>query len=210
MSLGVDSSSDVFACIETTDEGRTLVVTGPWSDDAGNLLSSGEVDGLRLNYALGFEGFDIEFLDAWPIRRLDLLDRGIRDLTPISRLADTLESLSVQAAPDVSIDLADLPHVTQVQADWSVIRDTISSLPALEEIITWRFDRVDLHDLRELVHLQTLVIKDAPFLRTLDGVGTNPAVERFEVVGARRLEDIDDVEPWATHSRSSSWSPVAQ
>jgi len=155
----------VFARIETTEEGRTLVVTGPWSADAGNLLSSGDVDCLRLNYALGFEGFDIEFLDAWPIRRLNLLDRGIRDLTPISRLAGTLESLSVQAAPDATTDLTDLPHLTRVHADWSVIRDTISSLAALEQVITWRFDRLDLHDFRDLVHLRELVIKDAPFLR---------------------------------------------
>jgi hypothetical protein len=52
----------------------------------------------------------------------------------------------------------------------------------------------DLHGFRDLVGLRDLVIKDAPFLRTLDGIRTDAAIESLEIVGARRLEDIEDVE----------------
>jgi hypothetical protein len=40
--------------LEQGPEGTTLVVTGDWSDEQASILSSGEVDGLVLNYARGF------------------------------------------------------------------------------------------------------------------------------------------------------------
>jgi hypothetical protein len=39
--------------IEDRPEGRTLVVTGDWSDRAAGVLVSGQADGLVLNYARG-------------------------------------------------------------------------------------------------------------------------------------------------------------
>ena len=132
-----------------TKDGRTLVIAGPWSDDAGEVVSSGAVDALHLNYALGFEGFDIDFLEAWPNRCLKLLDRGVQDLSRITRLASTLESLSLQAAPGATIDLTDLPHLRRVHGDWAVIDDSISNA-TLSEIITWRFTATGLRDFRDL------------------------------------------------------------
>jgi hypothetical protein len=75
--------------LEDTPKGRTLVVTGPWSDDAEGVLVRGEADGLVLNYARGFREGNLEFLDRWTaVRRLNVLDREITDVGPIGRLGD--------------------------------------------------------------------------------------------------------------------------
>ena len=85
-----------------------MVATGPWSPEAAACLTAGVVDGLTLNYARGFAESDLDFLDAWPVKRLDVLDRTLTDLTPIARLGASLESLSIQAASRAEIDLRPL------------------------------------------------------------------------------------------------------
>ena len=91
--------------VEESPDGRSLVATGGWTGQAEKVLRGGEVDGLVLNYALGFAEQSLEFLGQWDVRRLDLLDRSIIDLSPIERLAGSLENVSVQAAPGAKLDL---------------------------------------------------------------------------------------------------------
>lgn len=194
------ASGDYF--FEEEPEGRNLVVTGPWSDAAAQALARGEADGLVLNYARGFEGGDIEFLDqGLGVRRLDLLDRGIADLGPIRGLADSLEELSVQAADGAELDLAALPHLRAVAGEWALIRDTLGSVDELRSVITWRFGEVDLHAFRDHVGLERLTIKEAPYLETLSGIGDLPELALLEIVLARRLSDISDVAGFAESLR---------
>ena len=179
---------------EEEPAGRTLVVTGPWSSAAVQALVRGEADGLVLNYARGFSGSDLEFLEeGLGVRRLKLLDRGIADLGPIARLAGSLEELSVQAAQGAELELGALRHLRAVAGEWGLIRDTLGSAGSLEGVITWRFDEVDLHAFRDHVGLQRLTIKEAPYLESVAGVGDLPELVVLGIVLARKLDDISDV-----------------
>jgi hypothetical protein len=189
--------------LEQEPEGRSLVVTGRWSDAAAEALARGEADGLVLNYARGFVGSDLEFLEAGlGVRRLDLLDRGIADLGPIARLAESLEELSVQAAERAGLDLAELPHLRAVAGDWALVGPTLGSVDQLRSVITWRFDEVDLHAFRDHVSLEQLTIKGAPGLETLSGIGELPELAVLEIVLARKLSDIGDVSGLAESLRA--------
>ena len=116
-----------------------------------------------LNYARGFTDHNLEFLEAgWRLRRLGVLDRAIEDLTPIGRLAESLEDLSVQAAPPAELDLGLVPRLQGLGAERALIRSTLTELGELENVVTWRFDEVDLHAFRDHVGLQRLTVKDAP------------------------------------------------
>jgi len=184
--------SDAAYVLEDTPEGRSVVVTGPWSEDAGRALVRGEADGLVLNYARGFSG-SLDFLDdAWRLRRLSVLDRSTVDLDPIGRLA-TLEKLSVQAAPDAVLDLAPLLRLRSVSGAWALIGRTLSAVDELERVSTWMFGDVDLHAFRDDVALKTLTIKDAPYLESLAGLGNLPDLAILKIIGARRLHEIDDI-----------------
>lgn len=187
--------------LEDTPEGRTLVVIGPWSDDAKGVLVRGEADGLVLNYARGFCEGSLEFLGRWGVRRLNVLDRGITDLGPIGRLGDSLEALSVQAAPSAQLDLGAVPHVRSVAGEWALIGDTLGEVDALEDVITWRFDEADLHAFRDHVGLQRLTIKEAPHLESLSGITSLPELAVLKVFLARRLSDISDIAELAASLR---------
>lgn len=184
--------SDAAYILEDTPEGRSLVVTGPWSEGAGRALLRGEADGLVLNYARGFSG-SLDFLDdAWRLRRLSVLDRSIVDLAPIGRLT-TLERLSVQAAADAVLELGPLSRLRSVSGEWALIGRTLSAADELESVSTWMFGEVDLHAFRDHIALKALTIKDAPYLESLAGLGGLPDLAILKIIGARRLHEIDDV-----------------
>jgi len=188
--------------VEDSPEGRSLVVTGPWSDLTADALRRGDADGLVLNYARGFSEGGLGFLDDWGVRRLKVLDRGIVDLDAIGRLGSSLEHLSVQAAPSAELDLAQLPRLRSVSGEWKLIRGTLGAVDALQTVITWRFDEPDLRAFRDHVHLRHLTVKEAPHLETLAGVGDLTELEELSVFLARRLHDIADVAGVAAPLRS--------
>ncbi|MCW3013025.1 MAG: hypothetical protein JWO02_117 [Solirubrobacterales bacterium] len=179
--------------LEDSPDGRALVVTGPWSGEAAGVLVRGEADGLVLNYARGFCDGSLEFLEGWGVRRLNILDRGIVDLGPIGRLGDSLEALSVQAAPRAELNLGALSHLRSVAGEWALIRGTLGVVDALQSVITWRFDEVDLHAFRDHVDLERLTVKEAPHLQSLSGVADLPELAVLGVFLARKLRDISDV-----------------
>jgi hypothetical protein len=179
--------------IDEAPEGRVLVVTGPWSSEAAEVLARGDVDGLVLNYARGFVEPNLEFLDSWPIRRLNVLDRTLSDLEPLARLGDSLEGLSIQAAPNAGLDLAALPNLRAVGGEWALLRDTLGALSALVSVITWRFDEIDLHAFRDHVCLERLTLKDSPYVESLAGIGDLSELAVLGIIGGPKLQDISEV-----------------
>lgn len=185
--------SDSAYVIENTPEGRSLVVTGPWSAMAARSLARGEADGLVLNYARGFCEGSLDLLDGeWPLRRLCVIDRSLVDLDPIRRV-QRLEALSVQAAAESELDLGSLPQLRSVSGEWSLIGHTLGAVGGLEHLVTWMFGEPDLHALRDHLALRNLSVKDAPYLESLAGLGNLPSLAALTIVGAPRLRDIHEL-----------------
>jgi internalin A len=180
--------------IEEDAQGNSLVITGAWSDAAAQALKRGLADRLVLNYARGFTGTNLDFLDrGLGLRRLDLLHRSIESLEPIARLGNSLEELSVQAANGAELDLQSLPRLRVLAGEWSLIAPTLNSIRQLSSLVTWRFGETDLHDFRDHVELERLTIKEAPHLRSLSGVSDLSELEMLEIVDAKNLSDVSDV-----------------
>jgi hypothetical protein len=187
--------SDPHYVIEEVNGIRTVVVTGPWSLDAEQVLLRGKAEALVLNYARGFEGDlergELEFLtEHLGIRRLALLDRGIPDVSPIYRLRHTLDDLSIQAAPNATLDLEQLPGLQKIAGEWALIGPTLGALRHLREVSTWSYGESDLSAFEPHTNLVRVTVKDAPRLESLHGLASHDALRRLEIRGARRLGDI--------------------
>jgi hypothetical protein len=179
--------------IEDEAGSRTLVVSGSRTREAEQILVERSVDGLDLNYAHGFCEPSLDFLDAWPIRRLHVLDRSLVDLEPIARLSETLEELWVQAAPGVSLDLGELPRLRSLAGEWELIRWQLRFLDSLERLVTWRFDESSLLALNEHLRLKRLTIKEARRLESLLGAEQMDDLRTLEVLLAPALSDIEAI-----------------
>ena len=175
--------------IERSHEGATLVATGRWTTEAANALRSGRADGLDLNYAKGFKDTDLAFIEDWPLKRLSLLARTVKDLAPLGRVASTLESLSVESGP-AAIDLGSFPNVTDLSASWEQIRGSVADAPHLESLYAGSYTAEDLLPLQHNSRLQRIRMKDRPQLRSLRGVERLPALDHLGIYLATSLEDF--------------------
>jgi hypothetical protein len=177
--------------IEEAAEGQNLVVTGDWSPAATKILLSGAVDGLTLNYARGYRERSLDFLQQeWPVRRLAILARTIKDLTPVYSLASTLQSLSVETAPQAELDLRQLPGLIHLATGWEQVRKTIGTTHGLRRLFLMRYSEPNLRPLGHQETLEALVMKEGPQLKSLIGIDQLPALREIGLFGATRLQDI--------------------
>ena len=180
--------------LEPRVEGVDLVVTGAWSPAAQEALESGRADGLVLNYARGFREQPIDFIEGLPIRKLDLLARSVKDLSPVYSLAPTLEELRVQSDPRAVIELEGLPRVRKLAASWPQVRSSILFAPQIEDLAVPSYSEPTLEPLSCLTSLASLVMKERPKLRSLDGMEAFRWLTRLAVFSASSLVDISAVE----------------
>lgn len=175
--------------IERSPVGATLVATERWTAEAADALRSGRADGLDLNYAKGFKDTDLAFLEDWPLKRVSLLARTVKELGPLYRVASTLESLSVESGPAV-IDLGSFPHITDLAASWEQISDSVSKAHHLESLYAGSYTPEDLTPLQHNSRLKRIRMKDRPRLRSLRGVEQLPALDHLGIYLATSLHDF--------------------
>jgi internalin A len=177
--------------IEDMPEGRTLVVTGRWGKAAESALGRSDVDGVWLNYARGYAEPDLSFVDAWPIKRLLLIDYSLSDLSPLEQLGESLEQLSVDASPTASLDLSAFPRLRDLFGPWELVRETLDRPTHLEKLVTTDYGGADLKPLTMQPSLQRITLKVARELETLDGAAQLPTLTSLWIQGAHRLHSLD-------------------
>lgn len=176
------------------DRGRTdFDLHSAWSPRIHEAYLSSGADGLIANYARGFVGADIDFVRDLQLRRFDLLDRGITDLSPIHDLGATLEELRVQSNPDAHVDLTLLPRLRVLACAWDQVKDTIERTDHIEELFLSAYREADLRPTSHLTSLRTLRMKQRPGVRSLAGVEAMPWLTWLGIYGAP-LEDITALE----------------
>ena len=147
--------------MENYERAGEFVVTGAWTAQSARIFEEGRARRLVLNYALGFNEPNLDFLRGLPIRDLEILDRRVDTLEPIYSLAPTLESLNVTTHPDLAIRLNELPKLRDLGASWSQVRDSIGQVSGLHDLFLLAYTPDDLEPLSSHSGLQTLRIKIA-------------------------------------------------
>ncbi len=176
-----------------------LVVTGDWTDRAARVLRSGQADGLILNYARGYRERSLDFLQDWPLRRLEVLARTIKDIEPIYRMAATLEHLSLTTAPTTSVDCARLPTLVGLWVEaWQQIRESVCLAPGLRHLGVYGYGETDLLALADNAALQSITLKQAPRLERLLGIEGMVGLADVWVAGAHKLYDLASLASVAT------------
>ncbi len=176
--------------LEQTPHGVDMIVQGEWSADAKKSLLKGHADGLVLNYARGFRGRDLKFLDGLPIARLKVLARTLADLSPIYALADGLVSLRVQSDPRAIIELERLPQIQTLSATWGQVQGSLRFAQRLEQLFLLSYSETDLSPLTAIPTLVSVVMKDYPRVKSLDGIEELPLLEVLGIHLAKALSDI--------------------
>ena len=175
------------------DDRHEVVVTGPWTAEMADAVTSGVADRVVLNHALGFEEPDLRFLEGLAVRELVVLDRRIADLGPVATLAPTLELLHLTVDPGVRLDVAGLPRLRDLAAPWDQVEATIASGSGLRRVALDSYAPEDLTPLAELTNLSAISMKDRPRLRSLDGMSGLVLLTHLGVFGAPALSDVAEL-----------------
>lgn len=88
------------------------------------------------------------------------------------------------------IDLAPLPHLKDLAADWQQVADTISTATRLTSLNASRFSEPNLEPLSTLTGLENLALADRPRVRSLEGLAAFQELRRLVVAPARSLHDV--------------------
>jgi hypothetical protein len=179
--------------LEPVSGGNRLVVTGRWSDAAEAALKLPTTIELWLNYALGFEEPDLEFIEAWDVASVLVL-ADLTDLTPLSRLTGVRE-LVIEASSKARLALDAFPHLQALGIDWRLV-DLGRNVPhrQLTYLGVRHLPDVSLERLaRTFPALEHLKITEAPKLASLAGVAQLEMLRFLDLAWCPMLADIDDV-----------------
>lgn len=170
-----------------------VVLTGPWVDEAAEPFTSGRAQRLVINHALGAEATDLGFLTGLPVSELTVIDRRVSDLKAVESLGGTLRVLHVTTDPRLKVDLAQLPLLEEIGADWSQVASSFPSATGLRRAFLRRYDEEDLTPLTASAGLRALTMKDRPKLRSVAGAAQLEDLEQLSIFGASGLTDIGEL-----------------
>lgn len=200
---------------EDGEFGRRLVLHGAWRDDTLEYMNAWGIRELVVNYAQGFEGKDIAFVEQLPdLEAFWIIHRTIDDISPIHHLRD-LRSLKVHTYCRTAIDFSKFPRLERCVLEW---RREVSSLydrPHLKCLLINKYDKKhtnefarasqlerlflanapteDLRGLADLKRLRTLGLYRLRRLSSLKGIESLQALETLEVQECRQLESLGGV-----------------
>lgn len=89
------------------------------------------------------------------------------------------------------VDVARLPQLTDLEAGWGQIGETIHRANKLESLYIEGYGESDLTPLRPITSLMHLTMKDRPYLENLDGLESFVRLETLEILFAPRLRNFD-------------------
>lgn len=153
-----------------------------------------------IGYARVFVRSDIEFVRDLPLRRLDILDRRITDLTPVHDFGSSLVELRVDVAPGTHIDLTLLPRLQALACAWDQAKDTIGSTDRLEDPYFSPYREPDLSPVTHLTSLRSLRMKPPLGVRSLDSIETMPWLAQLGIYGA----PVEDTTAWLVYPHQCS------
>jgi hypothetical protein len=148
---------------------------------------------LVLNRSFGFEAHSLEFLEEWPVKRLELVGDRVSNLSGLDRLSSTLRELVLGAEDHAEIDLRVFPELTFLGASWASCRRSIGQHHELSSLLLTNYSATDFEPLGSLTELRSLVLKVAPRLESLNGVGRFDQLETLWIQQAPRLASIQDL-----------------
>jgi hypothetical protein len=188
-------TEDGFAVRETSDRVE-MVITGRWSHDARLAFEANAVDRLVLNYALGFDAPNLEFLRALPVKELVVLDRKVRDLEPVYSLGNTLRSLQLTIDPATTVDLRRLPNLRSVAVEWSQVAESLAGLSTHQNLTRLEVAMASrLADLSELKYLGAIEFLQLERCGRIHDLGDLSVCRAIHTLNISDCGDISTLQP---------------
>ncbi len=173
--------------------GLRLSLMSSWSDKIEQIIKTKHVVELELNYAKGWDGDDLSFLETIKnLQALEIIDRKNKDLSPIHCLCE-LRRLAVNTYCKDEIDFLCFPELKSASLEWRPKAKSIFQCLTLEYIFINNYPGEDLEQFSNHINLHTLRLK-SPKIKRIGEISTLIGLTYLELCNARKLESLVSVE----------------
>jgi Leucine-rich repeat (LRR) protein len=175
--------------IERLTSGVTITLNSTWSDSMVSVMKSLEITGIKINYAHGFIGDNVEFLSKldW-LERLEITSYSVHDLSPIDNLKN-LRFLSIGNGEYRGLDFSHLQQVEHCHMDRVIAFDSLTNCISLKRLSIGHLLKKNLKALGQLFNLTRLDLYTSPVC-SLDGLEEHTKLLFLGLYNLTKLDDI--------------------
>jgi hypothetical protein len=205
--------------LEDGEYGRRAVITSSWTTETTRDVIAQNAAELELNYAKGWRGHDLDFLQELPqLQAFNIIDWQIPSVEPIHFLRE-LRSLHVSTLCKSAVRFGEFPCLEDCGLEWRPRCESLFSCTSLKKLFLNRYKKRDADAFSSLVNLESLAILTAPVgnlvglrplkrlrslrlgnlrrLSSLAGIEELSALEELKIDTCRSIGSIDELRPLA-------------
>lgn len=181
-----------FGPIEYPSGKLGVSVVGNWEPSYTDFVNNNEVGAVYLNYADGWTGESLAFLeDLSKVEHLKVIAGKLTGVDSIEKMT-SLKKLSLNCSIKEALDFSKLPELESIFLTWWRLADNILDSKKLRHAY---FDKLKLKDpnkLEGLANLESLTISNSQidnlnFLTKLNGLSS------LELINCRKLKDFEAI-----------------
>jgi hypothetical protein len=169
------------------------VVCGEWLPKYHDILAALGIENLAINYARGFTGANIDFLNhVLTIKGLEILVHHIPDCSPINSLHE-LRDLIIDVRPSTDVVYSNFPFLENCGLDW---HHGASSIFACNLLHSLRISTYPGSDFSEFAHFQILHSLSLSSARTTSfrEIGCLPNLRTLGLHHIKNLSSLEGIE----------------
>lgn len=182
--------------IEHGSLGPRMVLRGAWSSAALEVARSLRIKELELNYAKGWNGRELDFLEGLTdlLESFEILDWNIENVSAVNALVG-LRQLAVSTYCKTEIQFPKLPELEEVALEWRPRAASLFEHRGVKRVFLnkWNGGK-DLSDFGEMRQLEALRLYSPTHLESLSGIEHLERLSRLDLAHARRLAGLSGVE----------------
>jgi len=170
--------------------GERLVLEGTWHDEIVDYMLTHKIVELNVNYARGFVGRNLDFLQSLPfLEGLLLLVYNITDISAIHNL-HSLRSLNIACRDKTPLDFSNFPVLEDCGLDWRSKSSSIFKCATLKNLYIEKYLGKDTELFRDLINLEELSLV-AGSVADLSGLGR---LYKLRELGLYRLQSLTSLQ----------------
>lgn len=178
--------------------GERLVLRGEWNDDLIGYMLSRDIRELNVNYAKGFIGDDIDFLQYLPfLEGLGLLVYNIPDISEICSLHQ-LRVLDIACRDKTPLDFSQFPALEICGLDWRRRSESLFGCTTLKRLSIHHYSATDADSFVDLENLESLSfvggsVRDLTGLRVLRKLKMLGLYRLLYLASLKGVEDLTNL-----------------
>ncbi|NUP96566.1 MAG: hypothetical protein HUU28_10430 [Planctomycetaceae bacterium] len=176
--------------------GPRMVLRGAWSSAALEVARSLRIKELELNYAKGWNGRELDFLEGLTdlLESIEILDWSIEDVSAVHALVG-LRQLAVSTYCKTEFRFPQFPKLEEVALEWRPRAASLFEHRGVKRVFLnkWNGGK-DLSDFGEMRQLETLQLYSPARLEALSGIEQLTRLSRLDLAHAPRLAWLCGIE----------------